>query len=143
MKEHYMRKIVAIAILATITSPSYAQISPSQLQQLKMTLDQLDAGDTDKDGFTTIDEVKVVRSREFATLSAGKGEIDPETLPTPPQVRAMMLKNMDKDGNGRLSEAEFVNGLPPVWGRLDQDGDNRISRQEISDGRLMLEGMGG
>jgi Ca2+-binding EF-hand superfamily protein len=136
-------KHIFLVLLAISPIPAVAQIPPAQLQQLKMTLDQLEAGDTDKDGYTTIDEVKPVRIREFTVLSEGKDEIDPALLPAPPQMRAMMLENMDKDRNGKLSQAEFVNGLPPIWGRMDQDGDNRISRKEIEAARQLRANMGG
>jgi hypothetical protein len=136
-------KYKILCFLALLPISAIAQMQPAQLAQFKMTLDQLEQGDTDKNGSTSLEEVKVIRTKEFATLAAGKAEIDPETLQAPPQMRAMMLSNMDKDGNGKLSETEFVNGLPPIWSRLDQNGDNQISQQEIGGARAMLAGMGG
>lgn len=136
-------KTIIICTLTLLPMAVIAQPQRSQLEQAKVTLDELEAGDTDKDGFTSIEEVKIVRTREFGVLAAGQSEIDPANFPASPQVQARMLSNMDKDGNGKLSETEFVNGRPPIWNRLDQDGDNRISREEINDARAMLANMGG
>jgi hypothetical protein len=127
--------LVALCLVAC------SQAETQQEKLFKLTLKQMVEGDANADGYVTTAEVKTIREKEFVVLSRNGSEIDPETMPAPPRIKAMMLRNMDKDGDGKLSKVEFVNGLPPIWSRMDTNGDNRISRSEVA--AMRERGIGG
>ena len=66
--------------------------------------------DTNKDGFIDKDEVKAI----VGQAQPGAG-----------------IMAMDKDGNGKVSRAEFL-GQPAVFARLDADSDGQIDKDEAS-----------
>lgn len=78
--------------------------------------DRLDA---DKDGFVTRDEVN-------------KGLPAPPNAPPPPGMPLLQrLRAMDKDGDGKVSRAEFT-GRPAMFDRLDADKDGFVTREEAN-----------
>jgi hypothetical protein len=62
----------------------------------------------------------------------------------PAQRAEMMIKRLDKDGDGKLSKEEFAAGpmaerfkdeperLDRVFGALDKDGDGKLSKEELA-----------
>jgi Ca2+-binding EF-hand superfamily protein len=46
------------------------------------------------------------------------------------------LDRIDGDGDGRISEAEFVGAPNPLLERFDGDRDGRITRAEMDEARV-------
>ena len=98
-------------------------------------------GEMDADGDSNIsrEEFDAFRADRFAQLDGDQdGEITPKEMSI--GMRKMRFQYMDADGNGQLSEDEYIDspmGHRRGWGgrhfsRLDADGDGRLSQDELN-----------
>lgn len=69
--------------------------------------------------------------------------------PVPPEVRTRLMyvgseisARLDKDGDGHITQEEFVAGMNDHFTRMDQDGDGRLSAEELTAGRGAMAGDG-
>lgn len=80
--------------------------------------------DSDGDGFLTVEELQTAKEAEqqerLAQHSVRRGR--PHPLP---------LDRLDNDGDGMISEAEFINNVP-LFDRLDTDEDGVITAEELA-----------
>jgi Ca2+-binding EF-hand superfamily protein len=53
------------------------------------------------------------------------------------ETAAERFERLDADGDGRISQQEFVDAPHPLL-RFDEDGDGRVTREEIEQGRKAL-----
>lgn len=78
----------------------------------------LTLGDTNQDGRLAADELRAMGQKLRALA------------PADPAERVRRLRAMDKDGDGRLSRAEFT-GQAPLFDRLDIDQDGFLTKEEV------------
>ncbi|MBX3459056.1 MAG: hypothetical protein KF696_03690 [Planctomycetes bacterium] len=95
-------------------------------------------GDTDKDELLNLDEF--VAAREKAAASAqpdrGPGDRGPgERMPGNRGGIDEMLKQWDKDGDGKISKEEAPERLRGQFDNLDKDKDGFLTKEEVEAGR--------
>jgi len=102
-----------------------------------------DSADTNGDGVITREEFHAARERLFARLDRnGDGYIDKDDLSgrlagrQKAQERlAALVTQLDKDGDGRVSRTEFVDGPTPLFDRADTDHNGELSKDEVAAAR--------
>jgi Ca2+-binding EF-hand superfamily protein len=100
----------------------------------------LEGADTNGDGVITREEFKVARERAFTRLDRnGDGYIDKDDLSSRLAGRrnalerlTQLVAQLDKDGDGRVSKTEFVEGPTPLFDRADTDHNGELSRDEVT-----------
>ena len=99
-----------------------------------------DSADTNGDGVITREEFHAARERLFARLDRnGDGFIDKDDMSgrlarrQKAQERlAELVTQLDKDGDGRVSRSEFVEGPTPLFDRADTDHNGELSEDEVA-----------
>jgi hypothetical protein len=99
-----------------------------------------DSADTNADGVITREEFHAARERMFVRLDRnGDGYIDTDDLSgrlagrQKSQERlAELVTQLDRDGDGRVSKAEFVAGPTPLFDRADTDHNGELSKEEVA-----------
>ena len=99
-----------------------------------------DSADTNGDGIITREEFLAARERAFVRLDRNDdGYIDKDDLPsrlvgrgTAQQRLTQLVTQLDRDGDGRVSKAEFVEGPTPLFDRADTDHNGELSRDEVA-----------
>ncbi len=142
--------ILAIAIAGTfVTGSALAQdAAPADMQPADAFIQQLD---TDGDGKVSLEEALAPQQQRFDEIDAdGDGYITAEEAGNAfnAQVPAEMLeamqergmpdpgetfvKNLDQDGDGRVSREEFEQPTIESFNRMDTDGDGYATREEAT-----------
>lgn len=109
----------------------------------------LDKADANHDGYVTRDEFKASRAARFNRLDRNDDGVvslsEFSRLAKSNRSKAQMLKavitHADRDGDGRVTHAEFVEGPAQLFDRADRDQDDRLSRQEVTALREQLESL--
>ena len=99
-----------------------------------------ESADTNGDGVITKEEFHTARERLFARLDRnGDGYIDKDDMSgrlagrQKAQERlAELVTQLDKDGDGRVSRSEFVDGATPLFDRADTDHNGELSKDEVA-----------
>src|SRR4051812_27992857 len=99
-----------------------------------------DSADTNGDGVITREEFHAARERLFARLDRNSdGFIDKDDMSGRVAGRqksqerlATLVTQLDKDGDGRVSKSEFVDGPTPLFDRADTDHNGELSRDEVA-----------
>ena len=99
-----------------------------------------DSADTNGDGVITREEFHAARERLFGRLDRnGDGFIDKDDMSgrlagrQKAQERlAALVTQLDKDGDGRVSKSEFIDGSTPLFDRADTDHNGELSRDEVA-----------
>jgi hypothetical protein len=99
-----------------------------------------DSADTNGDGVITRAEYHAARERMFVRLDRnGDGYIDKDDMSgrlagrQKAQERlAQLVTQLDKDGDGRVSKAEFVDGPTPLFDGADTDHNGELSKDEVA-----------
>ena len=110
-----------------------------------------DSADTNGDGVITREEFHAARERLFARLDRnGDGFIDKDDMSgrlarrQKAQERlAELVTQLDKDGDGRVSRSEFVDGPTPLFDRADTDRNGELSRDEVAAAKQKLSALHG
>lgn len=93
--------------------------------------------DTNSDGVITKTEVRDLRSTTFSRLDRnGDGIAEPSDAPRRFRDRYMekfepLRTKFDQNGDGRISEEEFLNAPMTGFDRADQDGDGQLTENEL------------
>lgn len=109
----------------------------------------LDKADANHDGYITRDEFKASRAAQFARLDRNDdGVVSLSEFPrlaksnrSRAQALKAVISHADRDGDGRVTRAEFVDGPAPLFDRADGDHDGRLSRDEVTALRDQLENL--
>ena len=109
----------------------------------------LDKADANHDGYVTRDEFKASRSAQFDRLDRNDdGVVSLSEFPrlaksNRPKAQTLkaVITHADRDGDGRVTRAEFVDGPAPLFDRADRDHDGRLSREEVAVMRDQLESL--
>jgi len=109
----------------------------------------LDKADANHDGYITHDEFKASRAAQFDRLDRNDdGVVSLSEFPrlaksTRPKAQTLkaVITHADRDGDGRVTRAEFVDGPAPLFDRADRDHDGRLSREEVTALRDQLESL--
>lgn len=99
-----------------------------------------DSADTNGDGVITREEFHAARERLFVRLDRnGDGYIDKDDMSRRLAGRqkaqerlADLVTQLDQDGDGRVSKAEFVDGPTPLFDRADTDHNGELSKEEVA-----------
>jgi len=109
----------------------------------------LDKADANHDGYVTRDEFRASRAAQFQRLDRNDdGVVTLSEFPrlaksNRPKAQALktVITHADRDGDGRVTRTEFVDGPAPLFDRADRDHDGRLSRDEVAAVRDQLEGL--
>jgi len=99
-----------------------------------------DSADTNGDGVITREEFHAARERLFIRLDRnGDGYIDKDDMSgrlagrqKAQQRLADLVTQLDKDTDGRVSKAEFVDGPTPRFDRADTEHNGVRSKEEVA-----------
>jgi hypothetical protein len=140
MQPFNIRNITILAAVLTLNSgcmmAARALAGPRQPDPARI----FDSADTNGDGVITREEFHAARERLFGRLDRnGDGYIDRNDLSgrlagrQKAQERlAELVAQLDKDADGRLSKAEFVEGPTPLFDRADTDHNGELSKNEVA-----------
>jgi len=107
-----------------------------------------EAADANHDGTVTRAELIAARADRFSKLDRnGDGYIDSGDLPKRLRRRqkasdrlSTLIAQFDKDGDGRISRDEFVNGPTRAFDRADTNHDGVLSADELKRAKAALRG---
>ena len=87
--------------------------------------------DADNDDYVTGPEIDALRAEIAQEYGRGGG-----ARPRAPEGtrQADRIKAVDTDGDGRVSQAEFIAGRDPLLLRFDGNGDGSVTRAEMEEG---------
>lgn len=96
--------------------------------------------DKDGDGFVAgneLDALADVRGNSMRTRRGGLGSgLGRRRMPDVDE----RVRRLDVDGDGRISEAEFLEANNPLLERFDANGDGAISREEVERAQQRVRG---
>jgi len=100
----------------------------------------LEKADANHDDYITRDEFKASRATQFDRLDRNDdGVVSLSEFPrlvksnrSKTQALKAVITHADRDGDGRVTRAEFVDGPAPLFDRADRDHDGRLSREEVA-----------
>jgi hypothetical protein len=133
MKDNAMfRTMIATLLLCAGAGPVIAQ-SPDQIQQLLANFGQVDVNG---DGALSRDEYRNVQAAQWPQVDRnGDGFLTVDDFPRIAAGRARTqlaeISYLDANGDGRISQSEFVDGEAPLFRRADGNGDGLLTRSEI------------
>jgi Ca2+-binding EF-hand superfamily protein len=104
--------------------------------------------DTNHDGVVTIDEYVAAAKALYAQLDTQhNGKVSASEIATSPRaqdravkVAERLIKHMDTNGDGVVSQAEFLAAAKTRFARLDKNGDGFIDADEMTGGRWAGKG---
>ena len=137
--------LFATGLLALLIAASAAQAKAGPFGPSPTAM--LEKADANRDGYVSRPEYRTLRETQFGRLDRDHdGVARISDLPRlaqsdKPEAKRLreLLQRADRDHDGRVTRAEFVDGPSPLFDRLDGDRDGRLSRREISDGKAELE----
>lgn len=95
--------------------------------------------DANHDGVATKQEVIDQCKAAFSEYAAGKDFIDLVTLPDQPTVRdevggfvKVHAKELDLDGDGKITEAELIQAMMRMFDKQDKNHDGKLSGDELT-----------
>jgi Ca2+-binding EF-hand superfamily protein len=135
-----MRALLPVALLAL------AACGPASAQQFdgSRIIQQFGQADLNADGSVTREEFRNHRKTQFARADRnGDGFVSDDDVPAVVQSRLrnrlggkkpgeMIIPQFDRNGDAKLSEAEFVDGPTLVFDTVDANGDGKATREEIT-----------
>ncbi|MDN6855878.1 EF-hand domain-containing protein [Pseudomonas sp. CAN2814] len=91
--------------------------------------------DRDGSGYIEAEDLSAMRVRMFHRLDSDQDGLLTREEVTPRDPRVQMSPNAiawpDRDGDGKVSLAEFMTQEPALIVRADRDGDHRVSAEEF------------
>ncbi len=148
MKSFNIRHIAILTVCITLNTGCMMAVRAATGQQQPDPSRIFDSADTNGDGIITREEFLAARERLFTRLDRnGDGYIDKDDTSArlvgrrKTQERlAELIARFDKDGDGRLSRTEFVDGPTPLFDQADTDHNGELSRQEVAAAKALFGG---
>lgn len=127
------RTTLLVSALWIIAVPALGQ-SQDPLGQLLANFDRIDVNG---DGVISNAEYGNVQAARWSQIDRnGDGYLGEDDFPRAAASRARAqlaeIAHLDTDGDGRISQSEFINGPAPVFVNADQDGDGALSQPEVA-----------
>src|SRR5262245_27164870 len=95
--------------------------------------------DNDHDGYITEDEAQSLLQQLRAQGAAGQRPLYRGRMASrKPAEQANAIARFDADGDGRVSEAEFMEFVHPFGAMFDANGDGKITKEEVDQAREAL-----
>ena len=140
MQRFNIRTVTLLAAVITLNSGCMMAARAVAQQRQPDPTRVLDRADTNRDGVITREEFHAARERLFAKLDRNSdGYIDTSDRSgrligrRKVQERlASLVTQLDADGDGRVSRAEFVDGPMPLFDRADTDHNGQLSKAEVT-----------
>jgi len=140
MKSSNIRRIAILTIGITLNTGCMMAVRAVAQERQSDPSRIFDSVDTNGDGIITREEFLAGRERLFARLDRnGDGYIDNQDMSGRLAGRqkaqdrlAELVTRLDKDGDGRVSKTEFVDGATPLFDRADTDHNGQLSREEVA-----------
>ncbi len=129
-----LRTTMLVAILSFWTGSALAQLQePSQ--QL---LENFERIDVNGDGFMSSVEFLDAQSVRWAQIDRNAdGYLSKDDFPRIVARRARRqlaeIADLDANGDGLISQSEFIDGLAPVFHRADRNADGALTRSELGE----------
>ncbi|HEX5461560.1 MAG TPA: EF-hand domain-containing protein [Steroidobacteraceae bacterium] len=144
MRRHSLRLGALLLVCATAVSACM----PLATRNRPDAAEAFQAADANHDGTVTRAELIASRAGRFSKLDRnGDGYIDSDDLPKRLRRRqkasdriAALIAQFDKDGDGRISRDEFVNGPTLAFDRADTNHDGKLSPDELKGAKAALRG---
>jgi hypothetical protein len=135
-----MRGKLIIALLLVSPEMANAQffVTDAMRARVGRMLNVIESADSNKDKFTTQSEFRVVREAQARRFLNADRTVNLLALESDASVRNRQKKQMDTNGDGKVSVTEFGNFLPRAWREADGNNDNRISAAELKAARSAL-----
>lgn len=129
---------LSVCALAQTAAPEHTSFYQLMLQKL----------DTNGDGRISLDEYIAAADARFKSIDAqNKGVVDaadiaaaPTTLQRDQKIADFIVKRMDTDGKGYVSEDDFIAKAKQRFARMDTRGDGKLTPDELSAPRLHEHG---
>jgi Ca2+-binding EF-hand superfamily protein len=136
-----LRFFPAVVLALSACAPAQAQN-----QDGARMIEQLEKADANGDGAISRPEFTAYRATQFSRLDRSQdGFLTDSDIPgfvqkrLPPEMSIDSLKAaFDANGDGKLSQAEFVNGPTAAFDRVDTNHDDTVTRQELDMARTVL-----
>lgn len=128
-----MLRVISIAgVLSCATAPALAQMSDA-LSRLLANFDRID---TNGDGAISRAEFRKISTARWVQIDRnGDGFLADDDFPSFASRRAKAqltaIAHLDTNGDGRISQGEFLNGPEVVFTNADQNSDGVLVRAEI------------
>lgn len=149
MKLQDMRTIAILTACVTLNTGCMMAVRTVAQSRQPDLARLFDSADTNGDGVITRVEFRSACERGFAALDRnGDGYIDRSDMSSRLAARqkaqdrlARMTARLDKDGDNRISRAEFVDGLAPLFDLADTDHNGELSKEEMATARVRWDAL--
>ncbi|MBI1361220.1 MAG: signal transduction protein [Alphaproteobacteria bacterium] len=136
--------LLALAFAVCACAPAQAQTQPNG----ERLLERMKDADANHDGAVTRAEFMTYRATQFDRLDRNHdGCFTPGDIPQRLAKRVtartgvdpdQMISMLDKDGDGKVSKDEFVNGPTMLFDRVDANGEGKVTADELEAARAAL-----
>lgn len=130
-----MNRIGYLTLALGLVLGATAALAQSQ-NDARQTLANFDRVDTNGDDAISRSEFSAARASRWSQLDRnGDGYLTTDDFPRLASSRAKAqladIGNFDTNGDGRISESEFLDGPMPAFDRADKDSDGKLTRSEL------------
>lgn len=127
-----LRAILLVTALSFAAVPALAQAQDA-IRQVKANFDRIDSNG---DGVISRAEFRKVRAARWTQIDRnGDGYLGEDDFPgfAARRARAQLaeIAHLDADGDGRISQREFLDGPLPLFEQADRNADGVLTRSEI------------
>lgn len=109
-------------------------------------IQQLEKADANKDGSVSRAEFTAFRETQFTRMDRNKdGVVTASDIPRRAAKRMpeglsidQLVKQLDANGDGKISQQEFVTGPTPAFDRVDANQDSVVTKAELDAARAIF-----
>lgn len=127
-----LRSLLTALALTAGALAAFAQ-SHDPIRQILANFDRIDA---DRDGVISRDEFRDVQAVRWTQIDRNRdGFLSEDDFPRAAAGRARThlagIAHLDENGDGRISQGEFVDAALPMFRCADRSGDGTLSRSDL------------